>query len=322
MISNKRAIVGLNFVENGTTEVRIPKGFLERGLVLSGVGLDTISGAGSAVRARGAPIKSISIIGDNGKVLQVVRPHDVLVEAELYEQTALSSMVSPPASAAIGAQAFNFQLHLLFQEPFSGDQGARTALPTWTYDNLILRVEWGGHAELVVGGAGVVTISRLSLTADGIQEDFSSLGDPFVWGKRLSKAVKGFKEVATGGAANSKFPIELPRTADFRSIVLVALDANGVPTNGLINAITLRVNNTVSQFAEVDGASLRSDNAKVFGVNMPPGVYVLEFAEDQDISRILEATKFTALDLQIDINAVANSQVRVYEKMIEPGTAA
>lgn len=324
MLPNKRRVEGLTFSENATTEVRLPRGFLETGLVLSVAFTDTISVIATAARARGTPIKSISVVADGGKVLQSYRPSDAIRHAEIYEQTALANICAPPTLLTVAAHTGTCDIPILFAEPFAGDDGILTALPSWIYDELILRVEWGGHAQLYVGGTGVVTVQSLTVTANGVQADFSNVGEPAaVWGRKMGRSVTGFREVAAPAAVNTDFQFELPRTADIRSLMIVTEDANGQPVETILSAVTLEINNSLRQFARVPARMLRSENAKVFGVSMPTGTYLLEFAEDQVIGDVLEAGQMTALNLILDVAAVAGT-IRVARRTIEagPGVAA
>lgn len=318
MIPNDRRVEGFTFVENGTTVAKLPRGYLERGLLITGAGLDTISVAGSAVRARGTPIRRISLLADNGKVLHAVVPADLIREQEYYEQMALAALVSPPPAATVAAHAFSFAIPLPFTEPMAA-LGNMTALPTWIYQELTLVIDWGGHAELVVGGTGVVTMSAVGLTALGIEEDFSALGpDANAWGRKMGRAIRAYLQVAAPAAATSEFNIDIPRSSEIRSLTIITEDADGQPTNAILNAATLLLNNSRMQIARKSAAAIRADNAKVFGISPPTGVYVLEFAEDRDISDVLVATALADLKLILDVTAVAGT-IRVFQKRLEPG---
>lgn len=320
MIPNKFRIPGLTFAENDTRRVKIPSGMLLESLVLSIGFTDTISSAATAARTYGVPIKKISLIVDGGKVLHSWRPSDLVREAQIYEQSALADLIAPPTALTAAAHTGTADIPLLFKEPFS-NAGAATNLPTWLYDEVILEVEWGGHAECYQGGAGTVTIGStqsVDVTAIGVTQDFSSLGDPYTWARKLGRTLRGYKEVDAPESADSEFIVELPRTADFRSILIVTEDANGHAANTIVNAVTLQVDNNLNQFNRVPARMLRADNAKVFGVSMPTGTHVLEFAEDMDISNILEATRMTALNLILDVTSTAGT-IRVAYKRIESG---
>jgi hypothetical protein len=324
MLPNKFAINGLVFSENNTTEVRLPKGMLLSELLLSGSYTDTIAGASAtAAKTYGAPIKTISLVADGGKVLHTARPADLIREGQIYEQCFITDINAPPTVLTVGAQTGSFDIPLPFVEPFA-NQGYTTALPTFIYDELILRVEWGSHAQIYQPGAstGIVTIAAtqsINVTGIAMQENFVPLGDPFVWGRKLSRSLRSFKEVALPGAAQTNFTIDLPRTADIRSLLITFEDANSQPSDALCNFVTLEVDNNLRQFNTMLYRALRSNNSKVFGMigtGMPKGCCVLDFAEDRDITKILEATKMTALNLILDVPATAGT-VRVFQKRIE-----
>lgn len=320
MIPNKRERVGLAFSENATTEVKLAKGFLETGVILSGAYVATVTADGTAVRQYAVPIKTISLIGDGGKVIAAVKPADLIAEALIYEQAPLAGILTKPSGFTIagGPYAGRFDIRLSFEEPFA-DKGDVTMLPTWMYDELVLRVEWGSHAQLIVGGAGSVAMAVApTVVQDGVEDDFSGLGPPFEWGARLLRALRSYKEAPVTAVAQDEFTIELPRTADYRSIVIVTEDANGEPVGTILNKVTVLVNNNQRQLSKVPAFALRQDNAILFGVPMPTGYHVVEFAEDKDIipPAILPARQFTALDLVLDKLAVAGT-IRAYFKRLE-----
>lgn len=320
MLPNDRRVEGFTFSENGTTSTKLPKGLLERGLLITGAGILTISGAGSAVRTRGTPIRRIALHADNGVVLHSVVPSDLIREAELYEQTALSALVSPPPAATVAAHAFSFAIPLMFVEPFAA-MGNVTALPTWVYQELTLVIDWGSHAQLVVGGAGAITTMAVALTALGAESDFSGMGDARVWGRDMGRSMRSYVQVAAPGAASQEFAIEIARTADIRSLIIVTEDANGVPTDGILNDVTLQIDNIRRQFSRVPIAAIKVNNSKVFGIAPPVGTYVLEFADDRDIANVLEATRMSDLRLILNTTAVAGT-IRVFQKRLAPGISA
>lgn len=321
MLPNKRRLVGLVYAENLTREVKLAKGFLETGLILSGAYTSTIGTGATAVRSYAMPIKNVSIIGNNGKVIQSWKPPDIVRESEVYEQAAKTAMLTVPAGFGPAAHAGEFNLFIPFASLFALESNA-TALPTWIYDELILRVEWGSAAEIFVGPfiTPSTVMDSLDVIQVGIQDDFSALGDPFIWGRQLPRHLVGYKEAASVAVADGEFTIELPRTADMRSIFLISLDSDGEPIDTLVKNVTLKIDNTIEQLSKVVQRSLRADNAKLFGVAMPTGLQVLEFAEDKDIipPNILEATRMTALDLVIDKAAVAGTIRAMFDRIELP----
>ena len=321
MLPNKRAVQNFTFLENRVTQVKLPKGFLEEGLVITGDYDDTITTIATSVRTYGCPIRVIRLVGDGGKVIHSATPADLIAEALVYEAAGLADMVSPPAAVAVGVQPGRFAIPLMFAEPFSGKDRLRTALATWAYDELTLEIEWGSHAEIYVGGVGSITRMNLSLTAEGAEADYSGMGNPFEWAGRLHRMLRGYKTVAIAGAAVGT-PIELLRTADVRSIFIWTLDANGVPVDTMLDKITLQLNDSRNLFTAVAARAIKSSNSKLYGlgVPMPTGLYILEFAEDQDIFDVLPARGLTSLNLFVDTLAVAGS-IRVFQRRIESAAA-
>lgn len=319
MIPQKSAIPGLLFGDSQQFDVPLPKGQLLSGLVLSVQYTDTVTVASAAARTYGSPLSEFFIIGDGGKAIINLRPQTALKIAQLYEQAALGSIVNPPTSLATGAQVGTIDLPIMFAEPFA-DRGLATLLPTWLYDNILFRARWGSHANVYQGGTGALSLGagqQVQLSGIAAQSDFSKLGDPFVWAKKLSRQLLGYQEVAAPGAVNAQFSIPLPRTADYRSLIIETEDANGQPTDNIINTITLLVDNTVRQFNVVPYTSQRAENAKVFGVQaMPTGLVILEFAEDRDITHLLQARRMTDLQLVLDVKATAGT-IRVSHNRIE-----
>jgi hypothetical protein len=324
---NKRLLPGLAFAQDATREIKLAKGFLERGVILSGAYGATVAAVdATAVRAYAIPIRTLSLIGDGGKVLHSVKASDLIREQQTMEQAPLAALLpTVPSGFTIAGSPYtgSFELPLSFKSLFAV-QGDVTNLPTWLYDELTLRVEWGGVNELWVPGVGttsVVTMTRLDVVQDGLDFAQAGLGDPFKWGRNFLRSLRSFKEAVVTAVADREFAIELPRTADVRAIVLVTEGATGEGVNTILNYITLQIDNALSKFNRVPFSTLRADNAKLYGVTMPPGMAVLEFAEDGDIipPNILPARSMTALNLLLDKAAVAGT-IRVYLLRVEPFT--
>lgn len=319
MISSKRR-KELAFVENGVTEVKLDRGMLEKTLWLVGLFTATVTGAATAVRTHGSPIKRILLLAEGGEVLHSIHPRDAIKKAQIYEQTPLAALVTVPSGTAVAAYQCRFNIPIFLAQPFAGAVGLMTALPTWIYDEITLRVEWGSHAEVFVGGAGTVAAPVGNVAV--VQDAAINYGDtdPFTLARSLGVSVDRFKEQASNGAS-SDYVVELPRTADLRAIMVTAEDANGQPSDAAITELTLLENNTHRVHSRVPYHALRADNAKTFGLEMPAGTAVIEFAEDQDITEIYVATSKDALDLVLGINAGAFT-VRAHTVAIKPARAS
>lgn len=322
---NKRLLPGLVFAQDATREIKLAKGYLERGVTLSGAyGITVAAVDAVAVRGYAIPIRTLSLIGDGGKVLHSVKASDLIREQQIYEQSPLASMLpTVPTGFTIAGSPYtgSFELPLSFRSLFAV-QGDATDLPTWVYDELTLRVEWGGVNEVFVPGVGttsVVTMTRLDVVQDGLDFAQQGLGDPFAWGRNFLRSLRSYKEAVVTAVADREYVIELPRTADIRAIILVTEGATGEAVNTILQYITLQIDNALNKFNRVPFSMLRADNAKLFGATLPTGVAILEFAEDGDIipPNILPARAMTALNLILDKAAVAGT-IRAYLLRIEP----
>lgn len=317
-----RRIDGLAFRENDTTEVAIPRGFLEAELRLSLVYTATLTVAGTAVKPRGTPIRRVQLVTDGGRVLQSFRPESVIKELEVFEQTALAAINSPPTGFGVGANAGAVDLVIPFRSMHANDP-MLTALPTWVYESVILRIEWGTVADVFVGGAvaGTFTAAVVSLSAAGVDDDFTALGDPYAWGRQLLRLNRTYVERPAPAAAQLEYAFELPRTAAIRAVMIETLDANGLGVNTILNAVTLEVNGQLRPVARMFARQIQAGNAKTYGVAMPAGLYVIDFAEDRDTLDILMATDFTTLVALLDVTAIAGT-IRMHLIRHEPSLAA
>lgn len=296
----KKSIVGdAAFAENQTTNFRLSRGQPHTLAFLAVSGTITLTGAGTAVRARGVPIKSVQLVGDGGVTPIAMRGADLLHKAELYGNVPLASMYTAPANFTVAAHTFSALIPIYFSEPKSGEvDGAQlyTSLPSWAYPgDMIVRVQWGDETDMFEGtpagtfsnvSVGLKLFSLDKLPPEAARPDFAS---------RFWQVYESYAEypVTAGGA----YRIDVPRTEDVRGIMLVALNSSGTPANTVAPTVTLQENNTTNRVDNYTWAELQADTARVFRQAAPPGVAVIDFAEDEDISSILPASKLDSLVL-------------------------
>lgn len=311
-------------VEGGTSEFRITPGMVQAGVVISVLYSTNVTGAGAAVRAYSLPIRRISLIGDNGKTLQSWKATDLIRVAQIWEQTPIGALLTPAAAAAV-ANYTGLEAHvpLMFEQPRSPN-GDSTALPTFGYANLTLRIEWGTVADLFTNGgtlAGTVTFTANGATVT--QLDYADLVIPngLALVRSMPVSVGRYAaEMIQAAAANPAAEIDLGTTANIRAIMIVSeLTSTGEPTNTIVNKVTLQEDNTNNVFSAVPWASIRADNGKHFGLTLPTGVAVIDFAEDGviDLNAIYRATQKSKVKLLLDTAAVAGT-VRAALLTIEP----
>lgn len=305
------------FVENGQTDVSLTRGMLMTGLMLSVLYAVTLTSAATSIRANAVPIKSIQVLGDNNKVFHTIVPTDAVNKARIFEQTPLAAIIAPPTVTTTGTQNAEAHIPLFFRQPgINLVNAALTDLPSWAFDNLTLRINWGSVNEVFVGGVGSVAAPTGNCAVIQNQLAGIAIPNPAQYARALGLSVDRYKPVAAPAAAQTEFSIPLALTADIRALLITSEDANGELTNGIINSFTLKEDSTTVLFGALPWKSVRVDNAKRYGVTMPPGVAVLDWADDGDITDIYNHNGRRNLDLILNVTANAGT-IRVLTMSIE-----
>lgn len=306
----RRPLVGdVPFTAGGTTTFRLPKGQPHKKGYLLVTGTVTLTTAGSAVKARGVPVRQVQLVTDNGITPHTMRGRDHVMYAELYEQTPLATQYTAPSNFTVAAYPFAAQIPILFSEPRGGVAAEYyTQLPSWAYvGDSLLRVTWGDVTEMFsgspVGTFSNMTVSLVLLSSDKLGSEASAPD----YTSRFWQTYRSFQEVAVSAAGT--FTIDLPRTEDTRALLLITEDANGVPANGIISNVIVEENNAVQRVANLSPSALAIEAAQLYGVTPANGVYPIEFADDTDVGSILPSSTYD--QFQIRGSALAAGTVRV-----------
>lgn len=304
-------------VEGGTSEFKINRGMLQAGVLLSVLYSLTVTVAGAAVRAYSMPIRRVSLITSDGKTLQSWKAADLVALSTIVEQQPLATLLT--AASAAGIAVYNnlvAHIPLMFNQ-FGSAKGDYTALPTFGYQELTLRVEWGDETDCLTGAP----TGSIAFTANGAtvtQLDYADLSfkNPRAAVSKFGVAVNRWKEIAVT-AGTTSYDIDLGTTADIRALLITAEDANGEATMTVLNTVGLKENKATDVYSAVPFVSLRADNAKHFGVAMPAGRGIIDFAEDGDVFQIYRARQKSEVLLQVTTLGVPGT-VRVGIMTIEP----
>lgn len=308
-------------VSLGTSDMKLTRGMVDNGLVLSVLYSTNVTGAGAAVRTRSLPIKRVSLIGDNGKTIQSIKGVDLVSKAIIFDASQVGQLLIP-ASAATVANYTGLEAHvpIYFAQPHSSN-GFLTALPTYAYQDLTLRVEWGDVFSLFTDGgtlAGTVTFTANGSTVTQLEYGDLSVPNAANLARTLRLSVDRYIELVQGAVASTQLEMKLGVTSDIRAIMITSeLTSTGEPTDTIVNSLTFKENNTVDVFSNTPWGTLRADNTKVFGIAMPTGVRVIDFAEDGDVSAPYRATRKDAVSLFFNTAAIAGT-IRAHLLTIEP----
>lgn len=331
--SNQR--IELTFTENGTVDREIPRGTLFDSLVIDVPWTSTVTADATAVRTRGAPIKTIQFLGDASKTFYSAKLQDIIRMDEIFAKGSLTQILTSPSGVTAAGGPYTGRVKLAI--PFTSEHahaGELTALASWRQSrNPILRVNWGSHAEVYRGGTGstAVTAGNAYITLVSIEGFSTGRLTTAQYGDALGVKVESFGELTytaalNGIAAGSKY--ELPNTADIRAVMITGEDTNGDPLSEVEMAkISFDlIENTYNRVQYgVNLGVLRARNARDFGFpsGLPAGVAILDFADDKDIVHIYSATLKSKVELAFTAAtpAAGTYTLRIHVIGIEPGRA-
>lgn len=325
--------VELEFSENNIKDVKLPRGTLYDSITIDVPWRSTVTADATAVRTRGAPIKYVQLIGDANKVHYSAKLQDIIRMDELFGKASLAQILTSPSGVTAAGGPYDARVKITI--PLTSTwayAGELTALASWRQSkDPILRIAWGSHAEVYRGGTGSVALqpSQTTHALLGNIENFSLGGMTTAqYGDALGVKVESYDE-KTYTTAQTNLRQEIPNTADVRALVITGEDTNGDPLSELEMAkISFdMVENTLARVqAGVNLGVLRAQNARQFGYSngLPPGVAVLDFADDLDIVHIYPATKKNKVELIFTTAtpAAGTYTLRTHIIGIEPGRAA
>lgn len=285
-------------VDGGTTTYSLSPGMVESGFTISAPYSANVTAVGLAVRVYPLPVRRVIVADKFGNTLHIWRARDLVPFAQIYEQTPLAAQFTGPSGFAIANYTgLICHLHLTFDQigpKISPEDGMRTGLPTFAYgkDGLLVTVEWGSVTDLLTGTpTGTITFGPASAAAGAPiieQIDYADLRipNPRQFASQMDIAVNRYKEISQAAAtANAALELPLDTDANIRALMLIQETANGEPTETLVDTVTMTEDNVLSPYVNRPWATIKAENAKHFGLTMPTGIVVIDFAEDGNVDR-------------------------------------
>lgn len=319
-IPSKRAVPEQPvFTAGRTVEVKLQKGYLEESITIHIDGTVTLTAAATGFVPRGSVLQEVRLKGNQNDVLQAWLAHDLVIEQVIYEQNAESNQITLPSSTAIGGPyAFSSSHTLSLREPFADKLGDLTMLPTWLYDSLILQLVFGDATNLYTGitaAQGTLSVPNVYVTQNGVLDypmPTQFAGNTVAFGAALGKAYKSY-DTETFSGAKPAFPVDVPLTNDIRSMIILAYNASGVLDDTVIQSVNFKANNN-TDINNHPWVTQKAENARVFGVPMPPGVIIIDSSEDKDIRHLYEVTGWSKASLIFATTAAGTVRV-AYRKL-------
>jgi hypothetical protein len=298
-------------VDGGSSDFVLNKGMIEAGVVVSVKYSVNVTTAGTAVRARAIPIRRILLKGDNGVTLQAWKAVDLLAIAQVFDQAATGALVVPPSGFAIANYTLcEAHIPLSFEQRGEHiENGDKYAIPTWAYNTVTLTIEWGSVTDLLVGApVGLVTFTPAGAVVT--QEGYGGvvISDGRSVAAQMPVSAARYYEFANPAVANLTAELmDIGNTTNVRGLLITCEAATGEPTNGLLDTVSLVENGNLSVVSAIPWASLRARNARTYGVAMPTGVAIIDFADDGDLEHLYLASMKNKVKLIGSTLAVAGT---------------
>lgn len=307
-IPHERRLDNIEFVENGTKTLELPRNHVYRALILKLSGRCSTTATapvGKKSYAIQKLIKRIEIVA-NGKDTIKSIPGMFLRMLNKYD------FGTVPKETDIGTSAstnYDFETHMIL--PFALTRALRpldAAIDSSKLQTFDIRVTWGSVNDLYATPNGA-TLSGVKLELQtieylGADPDFKAL---------INKHTQIQKEVT---ATTSELQERLPTEVVYRRFFLYT-EVDGVASNSVLNKIKLKSGTLV--FKDISADMLKG-NMKFFSGNesLEDGVYVLELITDGQLSEALNTKGMSSLEFIFDVTKQTGTNViHIFPEIIE-----
>jgi hypothetical protein len=315
----KRSIsdADLAFSAGNTASQRLPDSFVSSRLQLHVAGTVTVSGGASSSALVGEQpfglINRIKIVANGGaelvnitgkrlrdylRMMVGVEPMNTAL-ANLDAATHTFAMIVPIDFGILRAMGAPMQ-------PWAGagfkSWGEVTYLPTQSFDELVLEIDWGTIADF--SDATGDRTETLAVTTVDLVEEYASTGS--LTPSQLNPNAYPIQRVQTKEftvtAADADFEMELPRKRG-RSIhrILIECQSDGALVDTIVNSLSIVGDDTTEKFRATGWTQLQGANQRDYGVTVTAGRVVIDFAGDGDFGDILHTDEFAKLVINADV---------------------
>lgn len=300
------------FEANNTKSLTIPKGLLNKSLVLRLTGTLTIGTAAAVGVQEEAPltlIKKIELVADGNKTFATADAQMLFRLAHtLHEKQA--ELTAP--GATVGAHAFAATI-VLDQQALHFISPPDSYFDTRLWERTEVRVQWGAATDLVdPAPTTVLTLSNVQV--DVIAEQTAEGVEQILFDKVLTVDQKNVD------ATSALFKMEIPRTGLLAGILLRSTRDAGAGlgrarVDNIINKVNLRSENTVRHIDNADWDTLQRQWVQEFGIDggtatgLPiPGYCYIDLTEDALISSAINTFALNSFDLLLDVTRTSGTE--------------
>lgn len=176
-------------------------------------------------------------------------------------------------------------------------------LPTHAFSSLELLITWETVANLNDGDRDTITGGSVDIhRLEEINEGQSVSGIPLILHKTVNVGASSVtsveKDVRSGNV--------------LQGVLVIPLDANGDPTDSLVETVTVLQDGVKFHLAEEPWDSLREDNKADFELDaLPTGWAIVNFDKFGDGSQALRTAEMNTLEFQFALTSTADASIRL-----------
>lgn len=216
-----------------------------------------------------------------------------------------------PITKSSAASPFYASLPIDFQMPFSQDP-RQTLLNATELTSLSAIIDWGDASDVMSAGTWTFPTCTLEISAAEFTEQDAKL-------QKYGLNTFSFIEQATT-SANSRLAIDLKRGYLLRGIMFKQFTRTAyaaTPVSTVINSVSLELNREIRK--KYNWKTLQASNKSQFQMaTVPTGYAFLDLMPEGRYDTIVDTRAYRDVNVILDVNAVANSYVRIYPVEIIP----
>jgi len=308
------------FSDNGVVTLDIPRGFLARNLLCRLAGNQVVGVANYTTIAAEAPytlIQRVEVIADGRDTIKS------LTGAQLFALTCAYYGGVPPFVApvvGVGTNAFSAFFVIPFASPLARSP-IDTLLDTRRYEQIQLRVTWG----VGTGAAGVDTdygdaapTTTTATTNCALEVVIDQTAEP---SKQLFSIFRQSFQEQVLTASSTDFDFTIPVGNTLRGVLIRTTTgdrltgAGLVPVNTIITDLSLIADSAHFPVNRVGGLLQRDWGAVDYRVGnpagttnaLPPGYYLIDFAEDGMLTAAIQTADIASLKLRLNVVQVGGT---------------
>lgn len=224
-------------------------------------------------------------------------------------ETGTVAFNTAPATLAVGANAFSFDVHIPFED-WTNQYPERTALNTNSYNDSTLYATW---ADLDVAWPG------WDKTRDNIIVDCRVVSyERQPLGKKDELLVRQQMIDNTARSDINAASQLLPENTNIKTLVVITRDSEGARADGMLVRIRVTFDSGSYVIRDMFASAIQSQNKSYYGVEqIATGVYVIEFDQTHDFKCLFNTTDRNFARIEFEAAAAQTGSIEVLRRRID-----